>query len=86
MIELPEGGKAWFVRVRSRRGYQINPCSAEGWAMTAAYCAAVLALTPLVLHPTTAKTIAYVALLAGISAVFFTMVWRMSAPMPDQDR
>lgn len=82
MIELPGGGKAWFVRVRSRGSYQIQPISIEGWLMTGAYVLVALALTPLMVHPTTTKAVVYVVLLVAITVIFLTGMWRMSVPAP----
>jgi hypothetical protein len=82
MTELPGGGKPWFVRVQSRASYQIQPCSIEGWLMTAAYVLVAFALTPLMIHPTTTKAVVYGVLLLAITVLFITGMWRMSVPAP----
>ena len=82
MIELPGGGKAWFVRSRSAARYTIEPCTREGWAVVIGYCLALVALTPLLLDPTNTRIIIYVALSVTFTALFCLVAYRMSAPAP----
>ena len=38
--KLPDGGEAWFVRVRTRKGISVRPCSRAGWMVTIAFVSA----------------------------------------------
>lgn len=81
-LRLPGGGRPWFVRVRSRTSYKINPCSREGWLLVGGYTAFVLLLTLLVVNPTKVRAILYVALFAMSTGIFWLVMLRMSVAEP----
>lgn len=76
------GDDVWFVRVATRTSYNITPCRWQGWAVTAAYVAVVLALTPLAER---GQMIAWGALFVVASFAFGLVIWRRSAPAPKRE-
>lgn len=88
---LPGGGKPWFVRVRSRTSYKINPCSREGWWVVIGYCVFVSIVPQLILltgghEPSGARWTAFAALLVAPTAIFFVILFRMSLPSEDKEK
>jgi len=88
---LAGGGKPWFVRVRSRGGYKINPCSAEGWWVLVGYCLVVSTLPTLVLMaggkpPSPMRWIAFASLIAVPTVILFVTLFRMSLPPEDKGK
>ena len=88
---LPGGGKPWFVRIRSRGRYKINPCSAEGWWMLVGYCLFVSVVPTLVLMaganaPSPARLIAFASLIAASTVIFLVTLFRMSLPPEDKEK
>lgn len=67
----------WFVRRRTATSYNITPCRWQGWAVTGAYVAALLAITPLAAGGHWA---AWAVILAAWSFVFALVTWRTSEP------
>ncbi|MBC9034820.1 hypothetical protein IAG41_20710 [Sphingomonas sp. JC676] len=87
---LPGGGKAWFVRTRSRTSYKINPCSAEGWWGLIGYTV-LMTVSPLAIllmgpqPPSTVHWIIWAVLLLAMTAIFLVLAFRMSAPLEDKE-
>lgn len=65
----------WFVRRRTATSYNIVPCRWQGWAVTAAYTAAALAITPLA---SDCQWVAWGVILAVESFAFGLVMWRTS--------
>jgi hypothetical protein len=88
---LPGGGKPWFVRLRSRGRYKINPCSAEGWWVVIGYCLFVSVFPSLVLmtggeSPSPARWIAFALLIVAPTVIFLVTLFRMSLPFEDREK
>jgi hypothetical protein len=88
---LPGGGKPWFVRVRSRTRYKINPCSPEGWWVVIGYCLFVGIVPGLALltgrqPPSVPRWITFAILLVASTAVFIAVLFRMSLPAENKEK
>ena len=79
---LPGGGKAWFVRKKTRRGCGLKPVSMEGRLLTVAYAAFVSAVSWFLVDPEfrPVMLIAWITLLAAATFLFILTALRMSAP------
>ena len=67
----------WFVRQRTATSYTLTPRCWQGWALTGAYVAATLAITPLALLD---QWLAWSVLLFVETFTFCLVAWRTSAP------
>ena len=82
--QLPEGGKAWFVRRGSFWCCQFTPVSPAGWILTGAYVLAALALSLILLAEEEkaglAEWIVWGVLFSAATLLFLVTVFRMSVP------
>jgi hypothetical protein len=88
-VQLPHGGKAWFVRKRRGRHCGLAPASVEGHLLTAGYAAVVGAIAwffarrgeigaPLLG--------AMIVLMLALTFLYILTAWRMSAPAPTEPK
>lgn len=70
----------WFVRRRTATSYTINPICWQGWAVTAAFVAASLIITPLA---TARMWIIWGTLFAVQIFTFALIAWRKSVPIEE---
>ena len=78
---LPDGSKAWFVRVRRGLGYQITPCAKEGWFVLAGFIAVnMLSVLLLIPEPTLLRWIAWSTVILGAAVLLVVIAYRTSAP------
>lgn len=78
---LPGGGKAWFERVKRGASYKLNPCSAEGWLVIAAFVAVnLLSVLILIPEPTPIRLVAWGTVEVVAVVLLIVVAFRMSPP------
>jgi hypothetical protein len=87
---LADGGKPWFVRVRSRTTYKVNPCAPEGWMVLIGYCLLEIAVSLglFLTGPQPPRMIVWVVwaiLLVTLTAVLLVVVARKSLPLENKE-
>jgi len=81
MEKLPDGSKAWFVRLRRGMSYQLTPCSKEGWWVIAGFFAVnLLAVLLLIPEPTLLRWVAWGTVEVVSVLLLLVISFRMSAP------
>lgn len=83
MAVRPQRADAWFVRIRRGVGYNVMPCTRQGWAATIAYCLFVLVITPIIAPPTSSRIAIWSILFLAATALFILVAWRTSSPAID---
>jgi len=84
---MPDGSDAWFVRVRTRKGVSVQPCSRAGWITTIAFAFAnILFATVLSLIMLVAPSLPLVIAIATFPVVtlilFLVIMFRTSVRQP----
>ena len=81
-VQLPGGGRAWFVRYRKRWGCGMKPASMEGRLLTAAYAAWISGLTWYFANRDVDAVLIALWITITVVSTFFYIVTalRMSAP------
>ena len=81
-VQLPGGGKAWFVKTRKGRHCGLKPVSAEGRLLTGAYGGFVGAVSWVFADADFRPVLlaVWIALVAAATFLYILTALRMSAP------
>lgn len=85
-MSRPQRPDAWFVRIRRRGSYNVMPCTAQGWLVTAAYVLFALALTPVLVPATSVRVAIWIVLFVAATLLFVVVAWRTSSPEADDGK
>ena len=87
-VEMPHGGKAWFVRRKRGRHCDLRPASLEGHLLTGGFAAWVGGVAWFFAD----REVGLPALFSGLAVVlastilYMVTALRMSAPAPDRSK
>ena len=83
-VQLPDGGKAWFVRQGKRRHCGLKPVSLEGRLLTIFYASLVSALSLFFANgdPGQLSIAAWIVLILAATFLYIVTALRMSARAP----
>ena len=87
-VQMPDGGKAWFVHGRRRRGCHLRPVSIEGHVLTVGFTFWVTGIAWFIAdrNPGLPELLAAITMILASTLLYVVTALRMSAPAANRDK